>query len=190
MRCEVDPEVVRRVICCELEMSLANKSLKSIQQGPMLTVASSTTAADALELARSKQVHHLPVVDDGKLVGLVCTCDLHDVSKTDLVRQAMSSPAATLRDSESALSAALRIKSEGIGSIVVVDETDTPTGIVTRGDLVRSDDDGKKLLADQSCVCCGLTRHLRPDEHGQLLCIYCHEGATDGSWLDLGSEVS
>lgn len=170
-------------------MGLTNTSLKSIQHSPVVTVASGTTAADALELARSRQVHHLPVVDDDVLVGLVCTCDLHDVAESDLVRQAMSAPAATLLDSESALTAALRIKSEGIGSIIVIDERGVPTGILTRGDLLQSDDSAKQLLEDERCACCGLTRHLRRDEHGQVLCIYCREGATDGSWLELGNEA-
>lgn len=165
---------------------LSSKTLKSVKRSPVVTVNASVTAAEALALARKNQVHHLPVMEDGRLVGLVCTCDLYESVDADLVKKAMSSPPVTLGDADSVLAAAQRIKNEGIGSIVIVDEVGAPSGIVTRGDLLQSDDDAKNLLDDCRCVCCGLTRHLKADKHGQLLCIYCHERATDGSWLDLG----
>ena len=171
-------------------MSIASESLKSIKQCPLVTVDSASTVGEALDLARSHQVHHLPVMEKGVLVGLVCTCDLHDSALTASVRQAMTAPPITLEESQSALAAARRLKSERVGSIVVVDENGAPSGIVTRGDLIQVDAGARELLHDDRCVCCGLTRHLSLDARGQMLCIYCRDGATDGSWLDLTEEGS
>lgn len=38
---------------------------------PPLTVESGTSAREAVELMLSRRIHHLPVVEDGRLVGLV-----------------------------------------------------------------------------------------------------------------------
>jgi CBS domain-containing protein len=45
---------------------------------PPLTVESGTSAREAARLMLSRHIHHLPVVEDGRLVGLV---ELSDVSR-------------------------------------------------------------------------------------------------------------
>jgi len=53
----------------------------------VLTIVPETTLPEAIRLARERGVRHLPVVEDGKLVGIVSDRDL---------KQAMASPATSL----------------------------------------------------------------------------------------------
>jgi acetoin utilization protein AcuB len=53
----------------------------------VITIPPDTTLPDAIRLARERGVRHLPVVEDGKLVGIVSDRDL---------KQAMASPATSL----------------------------------------------------------------------------------------------
>ena len=48
------------------------------------TLSPTDTAADALELMRSRNYRHLPVVDDGRVVGMVSIRDLYAAVKTEL----------------------------------------------------------------------------------------------------------
>lgn len=69
-----------------------------LTRGPWTTEASATLA-DAHELMRAHHIRHLPVIDHGKLVGIVSERDIHllraaagvDVHETR-VREAMSEP--------------------------------------------------------------------------------------------------
>jgi hemerythrin-like domain-containing protein len=59
--------------------------------GPtLITIGSDASVAEALQLARSNQVHHLPVLSGSELVGLMCTCDVRDAAPESLVAQRMS----------------------------------------------------------------------------------------------------
>lgn len=53
----------------------------------VITISPETTLPDAIRLARERGVRHLPVTEDGKLVGIVSDRDL---------KQAMASPATSL----------------------------------------------------------------------------------------------
>ena len=48
------------------------------------TVPPDATALDALDLMRVRGYRHLPVVDGGRLVGIVSVRDLYEVAKLDL----------------------------------------------------------------------------------------------------------
>jgi acetoin utilization protein AcuB len=142
---------------------------------------------EALALAGERGIHHLPVVDADALVGVVCTCDLRAAKPDSVVTEVMKKPALTLDAEREALEAAALMAERGVGSIVVVRD-DRPLGIVTRGDLLERVPESQAVMGASECECCGLTRHLRTNEYGQTLCIYCYDRGHDGDWYDTGGE--
>jgi acetoin utilization protein AcuB len=62
-----------------------------VMQRRVVTITPHTTLPEAMRLARERGIRHLPVVEDGRLVGIVSDRDL---------KQAMASPATSLAVSE------------------------------------------------------------------------------------------
>jgi CBS domain-containing protein len=103
------------------------------------------SAAEARELLESSAIHHLPVVENGKLVGIVSSADLLKLYMLDdevalsalaTVSQIMElnpvilAVTATLRD------AAEKLMSGGFHALPVVDADRNLVGIVTSVDLI------------------------------------------------------
>jgi CBS domain-containing protein len=164
-------------------MSLARRSLAGLMNQPLTTTTADTTVHEALSLAGGQRIHHLPVTVDGMLVGLVCTCDLYDARLDSPIGDVMKKPI-VLDAASSALQAAQLMQRHGIGSVIVMQEG-RPQGIVTRGDILMASPDGDAVMGPSRCECCGLTRHLRTNDRGQTLCLFCSEGASTESWFDL-----
>ena len=59
----------------ELNYLLAKMTVREIMQKDLITVTPDTTVESAVALAQTKGVGALPVVDDGKLIGIVTTND-------------------------------------------------------------------------------------------------------------------
>src|SRR5262245_22090290 len=65
--------------------------IEHVMQKDVVTITSKTSLPEALELVRRRGIRHLPVVDDGTLVGIVSDRDL---------KAAMASSATTLERHE------------------------------------------------------------------------------------------
>jgi CBS domain-containing protein len=105
------------------------------------------------ELAHHR-FHHLPVVDDGKLVGMLSHTDLLSAlsdasSPIELAREArileetfvrdiMQTDVATVYEDDSLGHATRQMLELGIGALPVVDHHDRLVGIVTEHDLLRT----------------------------------------------------
>ena len=68
----------RDVVRCLHEKggAILDATAKDIMTSPVLTVSSSDPILSALALMTQRRIRHLPVVDDGRLVGLVSIGDL------------------------------------------------------------------------------------------------------------------
>ena len=53
-----------------------NDPLSGIMSTELITVSPSDAMTTVLDLFKKRRIHHLPVVDNGKLVGLITTADL------------------------------------------------------------------------------------------------------------------
>jgi acetoin utilization protein AcuB len=65
--------------------------VQDVMRAEVITIAPHTTLPEAIRLARERGVRHLPVVEDGRLVGIVSDRDL---------KRAMASPATSLAKQE------------------------------------------------------------------------------------------
>jgi acetoin utilization protein AcuB len=111
--------------------------------GPIV-ISSARTIADAHALMRERGIRHLPVVDDGKLVGMLSQRDLYLVEtlkgidpSAERVREAMSAdPYAVAPDAPLDV-VAETMAARKLGSAVVVDRG-AVIGVFTTVDALRA----------------------------------------------------
>ena len=110
-----------------------------------ITIGSADSVADARALFESRNIHHLPVVDDGKLAGIVSSADMLKLfladERADLlanarVRQIMEVCPVTLDARATLREAAEKLRIGSFHALLVIDEERTLVGIVTSGDLI------------------------------------------------------
>lgn len=111
-----------------------------------VTVAPDDPATTAKELLDAGRIHHLPVVENDKLVGIISTADLlriclyedHRESASDLkIRKIMSANPVVLESGASLRDAAKRLLNGGYHSLPIVNADGSLAGIVTSVDLVE-----------------------------------------------------
>ncbi|HUG38835.1 MAG TPA: CBS and ACT domain-containing protein [Longimicrobiales bacterium] len=109
----------------------------------VVTVEPATPLQDALTRARSHGIRHLPVLDGGRLAGVVTDKDLRLALRTEgtpadaAVRDVMTVPAITTSPDTPVESAAQLLIRHHIGCLPVV-EDDALVGILTESDLLRA----------------------------------------------------
>jgi acetoin utilization protein AcuB len=117
-----------------------------IMTQPVLTVGANELLEEVLRLFVGHRVHHLPVVEDGHVVGMLSSVDIAKL-KSFLpppgpareallrerwqVRKIMRSPAITITEYESTQLAAQLMADNGIHSLPVVNSKGALIGIVT-----------------------------------------------------------
>lgn len=101
---------------------------------------------DAEQLLKSYRISGLPVVAGGVLAGVISQTDLLNARSSELiganwdrvrVRHLMSRPAVTVHLNTSVERAARLILERHIHRLVVVDDEETPIGVLTSTDLLR-----------------------------------------------------
>lgn len=115
----------------------------------IVTVAPGATAAEALALCRERRIRHLPVVDGGRLVGLISDRDLRSATPAlgDLDRAAaleritvgdeMAREVVTARPDDPIEHAAMAMYEKRIGCLPVVNG-DELVGILTASDVMKA----------------------------------------------------
>lgn len=113
-----------------------------------ISITESASLAEAAGILDSKKITGLPVVDEnGCLVGMISQTDLvraranqHLVSNWPglSVGQVMTRPALTIDSTVSIEEAAKQMDHRRVHRLVVVDASDSPIGIISTSDLVRS----------------------------------------------------
>lgn len=157
--------------------------LPLVMRRPLVALHVFDSVSVALGAAQEHGVHHFPVCEGGRLVGMVCTCDLQEVGMESRVGQLMR-PAVTLPVTGSTTDAALLMRAADVGSILVTDREGAPCGIVTRGDL-EGEPPVAAILEDCRCEACGTHHHLHRFGDRRL-CFSCHERAAEPQAFDTG----
>jgi len=119
-----------------------------------VTITSSTTVAEASEIMRTHGFRRLPVVDNGRLVGIVTDRDLREVQPSPAttlsiyelnyllekvkIKDIMHKKVITIRDDATIEEAALLMYNHKIGGLVVVDAEDKVVGVITETDIFKT----------------------------------------------------
>jgi acetoin utilization protein AcuB len=122
---------------------MLNERISSIMTRNLLTVDVNATLEDVKNLLDKKRIHHIPVVDGKRLVGIVTTGDLMWLNKpfseypSIPVTQVMTRKIATLEPNDKIGSAAEVFLEHLFHSIPIVEENGDLVGIVTSHDVLK-----------------------------------------------------
>ena len=108
----------------------------------VVTVTPETEFHRAFDLMRSRNIHHLPVVDGGRVVGMVAERDLllaaaNFGSSEVPVGEIMRGPAVCVAESVLLKEAARLLVVRHIGSLPVLDSRKALVGIITETDIFK-----------------------------------------------------
>lgn len=119
-----------------------------------ITLSADATVADASELMRTHKFRRLPIVNNGKLVGIVTDRDLREVSPSPAttlsifelnyllakmkVKDVMKADVRTTTPDATVEEAALLMYKHKIGGLVVVDASQTVVGVITETDIFKT----------------------------------------------------
>lgn len=118
------------------------------------TLPANATVADASEVMRTHKFRRLPIVENGKLVGIVTDRDLREVSPSPattlsifelnyllakmMVNDIMKKDVLTIQANSTIEEAALLMYKNKIGGLVVVDEQAAVIGVITETDIFKT----------------------------------------------------
>ncbi len=118
--------------------------VRDIMTVAVVTIEPDATLEQVCEVMHAKNIRHLPVIDGGRLVGVITDRDVHSVTSAlcltpanpkGLVRDAMTREARTAHPMDPVEDAARTMRSLKIGCLPVLDG-DALVGIVTGIDLL------------------------------------------------------
>jgi CBS domain-containing protein len=128
----------------DIEYSLMQEQIRSLQSDQPLTVARGTTLQRAIQIMRGKRIGCVVVTDDaGKLVGILTERDLlqkvagQNLEHSQCMVEDFMSPAPESSKAEHPLAYALhRMIISDIRYLPLVDENDRPEGIISSRDVI------------------------------------------------------
>lgn len=122
---------------------MMNEQLSSIMTSEVVTVKPGDSLSKVKEILFDKRFHHIPVVDNGKLVGIVTTYDLVKLNKTFdqyegmTVKEIMTEKVVTLEPQEKIGAAAQIFLRHLFHGLPIVDDQRNLKGIVTTHDIMK-----------------------------------------------------
>ncbi|HEU4520555.1 MAG TPA: CBS domain-containing protein [Thermoanaerobaculia bacterium] len=103
----------------------------------VIRVAPGDTVAEARATFRRHDIHHLPVLDNGKVIGILTYLQLNKRNDRELVRDIMSRDVPVV-DPETTLRKAAALMLNGTSGCLPVMEGEQLAGIITTSDLRRA----------------------------------------------------
>jgi CBS domain-containing protein len=136
----VNPDTVEEMINDLLEGNQQSSTqISDLMSFPVTTVRSDTRMREVASLLKKKGCTGFPVVEDGKLVGIISRRDFRKVKKESQmeapVKAFMSSNVITITPGKSPMQAARIMVKHDVGRLPVV-EHDNIIGIITRSDAM------------------------------------------------------
>jgi acetoin utilization protein AcuB len=102
------------------------------------TIDEGASLASARTLMSAHRIHHLPVVDDAKLVGMVSERDLRDLGADLRVRDVMTEHPYQVLGATALDEVVKKMSAEAHGSAIVISATGGIEGIFTMVDACRA----------------------------------------------------
>lgn len=130
-----------RVGITKIQELVYELKIKQVMTTPVITVSPDCSMGDLKELLRTRRISGTPVLEDGRLVGIV---SIEDLIKS-LVQGAIDVPVSkemtrnvvTVRETRSVIEAVNKFSEHGVGRLPVVDEQGRLVGILVGGDITR-----------------------------------------------------
>jgi len=129
-----------------------NESINVILSRDVISVHSGQKLSEVSQIFKTQPIHHMPVLDGSKPVGLISTNDIFklifNVDGTDdrmadamldhqfAISDVMQTQFQPLTTGASVKDAAIMLKDSSLHSVLVVDEAGNLAGIVTTTDLI------------------------------------------------------
>ncbi len=138
---DLPPEQIeRRILEILREGGRAAVQISDLMSYPVWTVAPSTRMEEAAALLRDKGITGIPVVEEGRLVGMISRRDFRKIRKPaqlkSPVKAFMATEVVTVSPAENVQDAARLLVKHDIGRLPVVQEG-RMLGILTRSDVMR-----------------------------------------------------
>jgi CBS domain-containing protein/anti-sigma regulatory factor (Ser/Thr protein kinase) len=115
--------------------------IEEVMTRRLVTVTSDTSMAEFREVLRMNRISGTPVVENGRMVGIISLEDLiKALSEGDMespVSDRMTRNVYTVSTHEPAIEAVKILSQRGVGRLPVVDEHDNLVGIITQGDITH-----------------------------------------------------
>jgi nanoRNase/pAp phosphatase (c-di-AMP/oligoRNAs hydrolase)/CBS domain-containing protein len=136
----VNPEAVEAMLIELLQGNQqASVQISDLMSFPVVTMPSDTSMEEAARILREKGCTGIPVVDNGKLVGMISRRDFHKVKGANRlkspVKAFMSTHVLTIEPGKSPMQAARLMVKHDVGRLPVVKD-DAIIGIITRSDTM------------------------------------------------------
>jgi predicted transcriptional regulator len=134
-------EVQQSVLISISEMiSLPKKAIRSFMSSPLITLSPLSDFREAIHLFSGKHIHGAPVMEGGKLLGIVTLTDIaHGLDRglpLDTPVSAVMTSDVVLAEADTRLyEVVTRFKEKEIGRLIVV-EDGKPVGILTQSDVL------------------------------------------------------
>lgn len=115
---------------------MRNKPVERIMTTPPVVVVPSMSIAGARKLLARNSIHHLPVVEQGRLVGILSAADVAHAAPTATVADAMQAGPISVPASATLREAATILATGMFHSLPVVAPGGAVVGIITTSDLI------------------------------------------------------
>ena len=122
---------------------MMNESVTTIMTSDLITVTPKDNLATVYKLFRANRIHHLPVVEGKKLVGILTTYDLFKLEKSlkeygeTIVKDVMTTKLATLESTARVGSAVLLFIENLFHAVPIVESNGDLVGIVSTLDVMK-----------------------------------------------------
>lgn len=121
--------------------SLPKQPISSYMSSPLVYLEPDMTLAYGMTTLIQKRIHGAPVIENGKLLGIVTLTDIvlaidKDVSKETPISEIMVKRVITIPGNLKLYEVIKRFKEENIGRVIVTDNGN-PVGILTHSDIIR-----------------------------------------------------
>lgn len=122
-------------------VSLPKKPIRNYMSSPIKTLRGLDTLRDALVLFNYNHIHGAPVIEDGKLQGIITMSDIAHAIEMKLplstpVSEVMTTDVVEAPADVKLFEVIRRFKEKEIGRLIVV-ENGKPIGILTQSDIIR-----------------------------------------------------
>ena len=135
----------------EAQQTVMNTAFRDVRVRDIMTpaddlnvVSSDTSIADLLETMFRQRHTGYPVMDDGRLVGMITLEDAREVPEVERdayrVEDVMTTDLKTIPAADDAMSAFEALQRHGIGRLLVIDADGELAGIISRTDLMTAFD--------------------------------------------------